>query len=132
MAPAPDEAELERLGLYDPSAPDAADRLRLLGRLFELGATTDQVVRAWRRASLGALSVDLSVRPPGEAFEFDDFVERSELDPALVRRLWLALGLPGSGAIPLAVTPDAAEALRLLVGMSTMVGEDAALGVARV
>ncbi len=49
-----------------------------------------------------------------------------------MRRLWLALGLPASGAIPLDVTPDAAEALRLLVGMSSMVGEDAALGVARV
>ncbi|HEY1635774.1 MAG TPA: adenylate/guanylate cyclase domain-containing protein [Acidimicrobiales bacterium] len=132
MPHSPDVTELERLGVYDPSAPDAEDRLRLIGRLFELGATTEEVVRAARLAGLGSLSLDLSIRPPGEAFGFDDFANRSGLDPVLVRRLWLALGLPASGPMPLEVTPDAAEALRLLVGLESMVGEDATLGVARV
>jgi hypothetical protein len=42
----PDEAELERLGVYDPEAPDAAEQLDLLTRAFEMGATVDEVARA--------------------------------------------------------------------------------------
>ena len=132
MARAPDETELERLGLYDPSAPDAEDRLRLLVRIFELGASVEEVVQASRLGGLGSLSLDLSIRPPGETYSLDDFARTSGLDPVLVGQMWLALGLPASGAIPLEVTPDAAAALRLLVGMVSMVGEDSALGVARV
>jgi class 3 adenylate cyclase len=132
VAQIPDATELERLGLYDPSAPNAEDRLRLLGHIFELGASVEQAVRASRIGGLGSLSLDLSIRPPGETHGLDDFAQRSGLDSMLVRRLWRALGLPASGPVPLEVTPDAAEALRLLVGLSSMVGEDAALGVARV
>ncbi|HEY3703223.1 MAG TPA: adenylate/guanylate cyclase domain-containing protein [Acidimicrobiales bacterium] len=132
MAEIPDEAELQRLGLYDPSAPYPEDRLRLLGHVFELGASVEQAVRASRIGGLGSLSLDLSIRPPGEAYGLDDFAELSGLDPRAVRRLWLALGLPVSGPIPLEVTPDAAEALRLFAGFSAMVGEDSALGVTRV
>ncbi len=132
MPEVPDEQELERLGLYDSSAPDAEDRLRLLRRIFELGASADLAVRASRVFGLGSLSLDLSIRPPGEACDLDEFARTSGLDAVLVRELWLALGLPASGPIPLEVTPDAAEALRLLVGLAAMVGKDSALGVARV
>ena len=132
MPHTPDATELERLGLYDPSAPDAEDRLRLLGRIFEQGASVDQVLRASRVFGLASLSVDLSIRPPGHTYGLEDFAQLSGLDPAQVRRIWQALGLPATGAIPLEVTPDAAEALRLLAGMFEMVHEDAALGIARV
>ena len=132
MPEAPDEEELERLGLYDPSAEDAEDRLRLLRRIFELGASADLVGRASRVFGLGSLSLDLSIRPPGEAYGLDEFARTSGLDPVLVRDLWLALGLPASGPVPLEVTPDAAQALRLLVGLAGIVGRESALGVARV
>lgn len=131
MADEPDDAELERLGLYDPSAPDADDRRRLLRRLFELGASTEEIEAAGV-AGLGSLSLDLSIRPSGPTYGLDDFAESSGLDPDLVRRFWLALGLPAAGSIPLKVTPDAAEALRLLVAISGLVTEDSALALARV
>ncbi len=132
MAQIPDEAELERLGLYDPSAPNAEDRLRLLGQLFELGASVEQAVGASRVGGLGSLSLDLSIRPPGEAYQLDEFAQLSGLDPRAVRRLWLTLGLPVSGPTPPEVTPDVADALRLLAGFSGLLGEESALGVARV
>ena len=110
MAQIPDATELERLGLYDPSAPDAEDRLRLLGHVFELGASVEQAVLASRAGGLGSLSLDLSIRPPGEAHGLDDFADESGLDPGAVRRLWLALGLPVSGPVPIKVTPDAVTA----------------------
>ena len=105
MGERPDEAELERLGLYDPAASDALDRLRLLTRAFELGATVDEVVRAARVSGLGPLTLDLAMRPAGKTHDLEAFAVGSGLDPDLVRRLWLALGLPASDAVPVGVTP---------------------------
>ena len=129
----PDDAELERLGLYDPSAAGADEQLRLLTRAFELGATVDEVVGAFRIAgvgSLGPLMLDLVMRPAGETCDLDTFAETSGLDPVLVRRLWLALGLPDSTTVP--VPPDAEAALRFMVGMTAVLGDDAVLALARV
>ena len=100
MGERPDEAELERLGVYDPEAPDAAEQLTLLTRAFEMGATVDEVVRATHVLGLGPLMLDLVMRPPGETQRLAEFAEGSGLDPDLVRRLWLALGLPESKPVP--------------------------------
>ena len=127
-----DEAELERLGLYDATAEDAEDRLRLLRWVFELGATAEEVRRAASIGRLGPLALELAIRPPGKTLDLGEFVEESGLDPYLVRRLWRALGLPESGPLPLQVTPDAAGALRFLVAMSARFGEEPALAIARV
>src|SRR5439155_27291773 len=123
------------LGLYAPSAAGADEQLRLLTCAFELGATVDEVVGAFRIAgvgSLGPLMLDLVMRPAGETCDLDTFAETSGLDPVLVRRLWLALGLPDSAIVPLLVTPDAGGALRFMAGMTAVLGEDAVLAVARV
>jgi adenylate cyclase len=127
----PDEAELERLGVYDPEAPDAAEQLTLLTRAFEMGATVDEVVRATHVFGLGPLMLDLVMRPPGETQRLAEFAEGSGLDPDLVRRLWLALGLPDSNALPVPVTPDAAEAVRVIAAMTELLGEDVVLAFAR-
>jgi class 3 adenylate cyclase len=132
VAERPDRAELERLGLFDPAANDAADQLRLLTRAFELGATVDEVRRASRIFGLGPLILDLAMRPAGETQDLDAFAERSDLDADLVHRLWLALGLPEPGTLPVRVTPDAAAALRLIAAMTTPLGEDVVLALARV
>jgi adenylate cyclase len=128
----PDRAELERLGLFNPAANDAADQLRLLTRAFELGATLDEVRRANRIFGLGPLMLDLAMRPAGETQELNAFAELSDLDSDLVHRLWLALGLPEDRTLPVRVTPDAAEALRLITAMTTLLGEDVVLALARV
>jgi class 3 adenylate cyclase len=134
MEPRPSQAELEELGLFDPAAPDAADRSLLLNWAFDLGATLDELVRAHqtRTDSLGALLVDLVLRPPGPTEDLAAFAAGSGLDADLVRRLWLALGLPDSDISPVRVTPDAAVALRFFAGMAPFFGEDATFGVARV
>jgi aminoglycoside 6'-N-acetyltransferase len=128
----PDEAELERLGLYEPGAPGADDRLRVLRRAFSLGATVDEVVRGTRRHDLNSLILDLSIRPPGETQDLETFADRSGVDAGLVRRLWVAFGLPQSDAVPIRVTPDAAEALEFVAGMTAEFGEEVALALARV
>lgn len=132
MAERPDDSELARLGLYDPSAPDGPDRLRLLTRAFELGATLDEVVRS-ARGGANSLILDLIMRPPGETQDLAVFADASGIDPEFVRRLWLAFGLPDDDAgVPVRVTPDAAEALRFTAGMTEYFGEEQVLALARV
>ncbi len=128
----PSSGELAALGLYDASAPDAADRLRLLLDALDLGATLEEVTRAAGvRQNLGPLMIDLAMRPAGATKDLSDFLA-TEPDAELLRRMWSALGLPDSTSPVVRVTPDAADALRLLAGMVALFGEEAALGVARV
>lgn len=127
-----DLAELERLGFYDAGAPDAEDRRRLLQWILELGGTVEEIGRAASIGKLGTLALDLAMRPPGETVDLNDFVEHSGFDPALVRRLWRALGLPESGPLPVRVTPDTASALRFLIAMSARFDEGTAFAIARV
>ena len=129
MTEPPDDAELARLGFYDPSGPGADDMREVLRTVFELGATIDEVAEAggWR---LGPLALDLAMRPPGPTLDLATFAETAGVDPALVRSIWAALGLPDSG--PVRVTPDAAEAMNLLVGMSAWFQPDTTLALARV
>jgi class 3 adenylate cyclase len=126
----PDEAELERLGLYDPKAADAEDRLRSLRLLLELGGSVDEIAEAYSTARETDLALDLAMRPPGETQDLDAFVASSDLEPSMLRQLWSAFGLPASGPVP--VTPDAAAALRLLVGMASWLNPESALALARV
>jgi adenylate cyclase len=128
----PSAEELEALGLYDPTSPDAADQLRLVMGAFDLGATVEEVIRATVvHYNLGPLMLDLAMRPAGVTSDLADFVA-SEADAELMRRLWLAFALPESDSPLVRVTPDAADALRLMAAMVPIFGEQAALGVARV
>jgi ribosomal protein S16 len=40
----PSEHELERLGVYDPDAPDAPDHLELIRYVMHRGATLEEVM----------------------------------------------------------------------------------------
>ena len=60
--PTPAADELERLDVYDPQAPDAADHLELIRYVLALGATLEDVTTA---ANLGELALDLTLRPRG-------------------------------------------------------------------
>ena len=104
----------------------------MVSQVAELGATDDEILDAGRRAQLGPLALDLVLRPPGTTLTFDEYLARSPLDPAFVRELWQALGLPSQGSIRVPVTPDLAEAIDVLAFVAPALGEDAHLGLARV
>jgi class 3 adenylate cyclase len=124
--------ELKALGLYDPTSSDATDRLRMLADAFDHGATLEEVTRAAGVGyNLGPLILDLAMRPAGDTQDLADFAG-TDADAELIRRMWSAFGLPDSEFPVVRVTPDAADALRLLTAMASLSGEDSALGVARV
>jgi class 3 adenylate cyclase len=86
-------ADFEAAGLYDPKAPNAAERLELLEWLAARGTTLEQMVRAARERSLSGLAGDLALRP-GARYTLTQVAERAGISPERVRELSLAVGLP--------------------------------------
>ncbi len=123
----PDPDELERLGLYDPTAPDATDRLGLVHYVMSRGATVADVAAA---SNLGELALDLNLRPRTTR-TLGDVVASTGMEWPAARQLIAAVGLATDPDAP--VTADEAAAIELLALTSTtLLGEEATLQVARV
>lgn len=98
-APAFDEAGWVAAGLYDPGAPNAAERREVLLYLVEQGATVDEMVEAAALGSLPALAGVLA-RRSGERCSARDLEREGVVSVAFLDRVWRAAGLP-------ALDPDA-------------------------
>jgi adenylate cyclase len=125
QAPSPDE--LQRLGLYDPHAPDASERLELIAFLLENGATLDELRRA---PNPGGLAIGLILRQPGKS-TLAEVVEAMGVDFEQARRL---LSSPGHMADPdERLTDGEVTAIRVLTASSNnLLGSDATTHFARV
>jgi class 3 adenylate cyclase len=99
-------AELEAAELYDPAAPDADDRLRLIEWLADHGATIEQMVRFARVGSLIAVATDLG-RARGPRFTPDEASARIGLDSKQLEGMVFALGLPLDPNDPILTEDDA-------------------------
>jgi adenylate cyclase len=125
--PTPDADELERLGLYDPGAPDASDRLELIRYVMDQGATLEDVARGTK---LGELALDMTLRPRGP-FALRTVAASAGIDWPTTLRLMTAVGLPTDPDFP--VTAEEAAAVRLFAGAhNDLLGEEATLQLARV
>ncbi len=88
-----DLAALQAAGVYDPDAPEAAERRELLTFLDELGATTDEVIDAHGSYGLIHLVGEINART-GEMFDVDELSARTQYPVALVKRIYELLGVP--------------------------------------
>jgi class 3 adenylate cyclase len=123
----PDADELERLGLYDPSAPDSVDRLELVQYVLALGATLDDVAAS---IDLEELAMDINLRPR-VPFTLGEVVVSLGIDLETAQRLCTALGL--STDPDKSMTVDEAETVRLLaIDGKQLLGEEATMQLARV
>ncbi|HEY8215717.1 MAG TPA: adenylate/guanylate cyclase domain-containing protein [Acidimicrobiia bacterium] len=84
--------ELEALGLYDPAAPDAGDRLEMIGLALDHGATIDEIRTAIAEKRLHAVPAELVIAPGSERLTLDEVVARAGVDPDFARHVWRALG----------------------------------------
>ncbi len=126
-------ADFERLGIYDPDAPDAADRLRLLRDLIDQGARPEDLVAATEAGTLGGLALELTLRGETTTLPFATAVGDAGLSAAEAADVWSALGFPTPGGDGPWLTPDEVGALQLLAGVGhDLLGEDAILGLVRV
>lgn len=90
MSATPDD--LEALGLYDPSAPDAQDRLALLQFLLDQGLGLEEMAVGEQEDRLQALVVEGLMRPRGERMSLAEVAERVRVSPEMCLRVWRALG----------------------------------------
>src|SRR6266540_5035084 len=88
-----DTAEYEARGLYDPTAPNAADRLALLEWLADRGFGIEQMVEAAAASRLTAVAGDLALRP-GERLTMREVAKSTGLTAEQVRQMSLTFGLP--------------------------------------
>lgn len=119
-------------GLYDPDAPNAADRRALLEFLVEEGCTLDEMLAADARGRLFGLVGDRKVRPGRDQYTLREAAELTHVPLDLVVRLWQAYGLPITDPDTKVASPDDVSTIPLFAGMAARFGEDAALGLARV
>ena len=142
----PGELDVDQLiaaGVYNPSAPNADDRLALVRHLFEHGASQQKIEDVYARRGITGLIEDLQAGPVGEPGDLvdaflsrerltaDEVAARAGIDADLVVRLRTAMGFrdgPGEGGIPGAFVDDAAAAA---LGIAIF-GEEAIFRLVRV
>jgi adenylate cyclase len=85
-------ADYEAAGLYDPAAPNAAERLELLDWLVSRGITVETMLRAGI-ARLPTLAGDLVLKH-GLRYTLEEVAEKTGVSAQRVAELSLAVGLP--------------------------------------
>lgn len=124
-------AEYEAAGLYDPTAPNAADRLALLEFLSAQGLDVDQLVAAQRSGHLTAAAADAIVRP-GKAITPEEAAAASGLTVEQIERVLVAGGVLPLGAQERGfVDSDVRTFSTFRIGME-LFGEEATLSFTRV
>ncbi len=125
------DAELwERVGLYDPLDPTAAERLALLEYLTERGATIEQMVEAHRMGTLPGVAGDLVTQGKTPMATVDAIARQSGVSVPRVLRALLAAGIPAG--------PDTevpAELVSLMEAFeqgAELLGDEAVLAFTRV
>ena len=127
----PDTSTFEASGLYDPDAPDAAERLELLQYLRDRGIAVEHMVSADRAGRLLALSAEVELSTPRDTLTIEDVAARSGSTVDRVLRIRMAGGTP--------VDPDDARLPATAVGDiaafeagAALFGEAATLSFTRV
>jgi len=124
-------AEYEAAGLYDPQAPDAADRLALLDWLAARGARLEQMVRAHREGWLDGLAADLALHPRQE-LTLAEIAELAGLTPARLEEIRLGAGLPPMAPDERVFSADDALGYATFAPAAQLLGEQAARRFSRI
>jgi class 3 adenylate cyclase len=123
---------LKDAGLYDPASPDADVRRELIEFLLSEGCTVEEMQVANSRGRLFALAGDRRIRPVVGLLSLREAGARLEADPADLQRVWRTFGLPDSGIDNPLLTEADVEAFQTYLEVRAFLGEETALGVARV
>jgi len=126
----PSDAELEALGLYDPSSPQADVQLELIHYLISIGATRDDLVEY--RDELPVLGTVVMARPGRPRYTSEEILAKTGMTRELLTRLWRAAGLPELADDVVAFSDTDLEMLQLIRAAQTLFGEDAVTQLTRV
>lgn len=91
---APTEADLEAVGLYDPAAPGADDRLDLVRYLLGEGCTVEDLVAAEAMGRLKSAAADAHLRGHQTPIDAAAVADLAGVDPATIAPAWRSIGFP--------------------------------------
>jgi class 3 adenylate cyclase len=124
-----DAEDFEELGLYEPGAADAAQRLELLRLVVDLGATAEDLLEY--RDQLAGLAFVLTLRG-GPGLTLSEVAERSGLDEVQILELNRAAGFPTPGPKDRVFTENFAALGTNLAAAEVVFGTDVVLQLLRV
>jgi hypothetical protein len=124
IAASMDAAALEAAGLYDPGAPNAADRLALLEWLAARGFTIDEMAEAARAGLLTALAADRVLRP-GPRLTLEEIAAELGVAPDRIETLRVAAGLRPIDPRARVFSADDVESIRGVEVGAALFGERA-------
>lgn len=130
MAGPPSDDELRDLGLYDPDAPGAAERLEMLRFLISIGATREDLVAT--RDELPSLGTIVVARPGTPRYTGDEVIAKTGIREELLLRIWRAAGFPEPAEDAVMFSDEDVETLQLINGAGSLFGEEAVIQLARV
>ncbi|MCW2544613.1 MAG: adenylate cyclase [Frankiales bacterium] len=119
-------------GLYDPTLPRADERRRLLEFLESEGCTVEEMQLAHARGRLFALAGDRRIRPLVGLVSLNDAAASLDVPAEVLIRAWRTFGLPASEPETAILAPADVETLKTFLQVREFLGEDTALGLARV
>jgi adenylate cyclase len=127
MAEQPSEAELIARGIYDPSAPEAAELLAFIRQAIDRGVSVEAM------AEFGpSFAAAKHMLRPGEPVDLAEAARRASIDVDLAKRIYRACGLvvPVEGTSTL--TDEDVEVLAAFGAGSQIFGEELILQMVRV
>ena len=119
-------------GLYDDTAPGAADRLALLEFLAGEGCTLQEMVQAHAAGRLFALAGDRAIYPGVSEFTIEQAAGMIGLSEESTRAACRAFGMPQPPPGARVLTRADVTALRAFAALLQFMSEAHALGLARV
>jgi adenylate cyclase len=124
--------ELRRLGLYDPAAPDAQERLALLELALAHGVTLDEIREAIAERRLHAIAAVWVVEGGTERLRLDEAAARAGVELERACQVWRALGFadPEAGERP--CSERDVEVFRVFGLLADTMSREVALQIARV
>lgn len=96
------------------------------------GCSVEEMQIADGQGRLFALAGDRLIRPVVGLMSLKEAAVRLEVDPARLERAWRTLGLPNKGLDEPQLTDADLQALQTFLDIAAFLGEDVALGTARV
>lgn len=129
-----DAEEFEAAGLYDPDAPNAGDRLQLLGWLTDMGLHVDEMRSALAYGELTSVASDRWL-VPGARLTRAEAIERSGLEPAHFDEVVAAIGyepIQGAPEGEIGITEAEIDLLVSVEQLTSLFSHDEALALLRV
>ena len=125
-------ADLEAAGLYDPSLPDAKERLELLEYLLdEVGASIPEIVAATEQGGLLSFAAFRSLRSGRDRYTLAEAAAKAGMEPAAALQLWRAAGLAEPRAFERRFGEQDVEMMTLFHAFASFVSTDAVMQLVR-